>query len=84
METPGRENGTRPRGLSIGWILAAMAWFAVFQQPVWVGALSGAALGLVRTWLLPRRAGCLGCLASSMWAWALALLGGIVWVARAI
>jgi hypothetical protein len=71
-------------GLSIGWILAAVAWFSVFQQPLWLGALSGLAFGLLRWQVIRKRQGCLGCLASSIGAWPIATLGGIVWLARAI
>ena len=70
-------------GVSIGWILAAVAWFSVFQQPLWLGALSGLAFGLLRWQVIRNRQGCLGCLASSIWAWPLSALGGIVWLARA-
>ncbi len=72
------------RGLSIGWMLAGMAWASVFMQPLWVGALGGAVFSLGRALLFRRRRGCLGCLVSSGWAYPLALLGFIVWVARAI
>ena len=72
------------RGLSVGWILAGMAWSSVFQEPLWVGALSGVAFSLVRAWLVRNPTGCLGCAVSSFWAWPIALVGGIVWVARAI
>ena len=72
------------KGLSIGWILAGIAWASVFQQPLWVGALSGLAFGLIRGQVVRNRQGCLGCLVSSAWAWPLALLGGIVWAARAV
>ena len=71
-------------GVSIGWILAAIAWSSVFQQPLWVGALSGLLFGLARWQFLRKQQGCLGCLTSSAWAWPLSLLGGFVWLARAV
>jgi hypothetical protein len=71
-------------GISIGWIFAAMAWFSVFQQPLWVGLLSGLSFGVLRWQVIRKRQGCLGCFVSSIWAWPIALVGGIVWVARAI
>ena len=72
------------RGLSIGWILAGIAWASVFGEPLWVGALSGVAFSVLRWQVVRNRHDCLGCLVSSGWAWPIALLGGIVWVARAI
>jgi hypothetical protein len=71
------------RGLSIGWILAGLAWASVFNQPLWVGMLGGAAFGVSRVWLVRAQPGC-GCLVSSVWAYSIALLGFIVWLARAI
>jgi hypothetical protein len=65
-------------------MLAAIAWFSVFQQPLWAGALSGLAFGLLRWRVIHDKQGCLGCLSSSIWAWPIAILGGIVWMARAI
>lgn len=61
-----------------------MAWSSVFGEPLWVGALSGAVFGVLRWQVIRKRQGCLGCLVSSGWSWPIALLGGIVWVARAI
>ena len=71
-------------GISIGWVLAGMAWSSVFLAPLWVGALVGLAFGALRWQLIRNRTGCLGCLVSSVWAWPIALLGGIIWAARAI
>ena len=70
-------------GISIGWILAGMAWSSVFLAPLWVGALVGLAFGVLRWQLIRNRTGCSGCLVSSVWAWPIALLGGIIWAARA-
>ena len=70
--------------ISIGWILAGMAWSSVFLAPLWVGALVGLAFGVLRWQLIHNRTGCFGCLVSSVWAWPIALLGGIIWAARAI
>ena len=61
-----------------------MAWSSVSGDPLWVGALGGAVFSLLRWQVIRTRQGCLGCLVSSVWAWPIALLGGIVWFARAI
>ena len=61
-----------------------MAWSSVAHEPLWVGALGGVGFSLLRWRIVRNRQGCLGCLASSVWAWPIALLGGIVWLARAV
>ena len=40
----------RPKrgGISVGWILAGMAWGSVFQEPLWASAVYGLAFGWVR------------------------------------
>ena len=72
------------KGLSVGWMLAGMARSSVAQEPLWVEALGGAVFSMLRPLVLRGPAGCLGCLVSSFWAYPIALLGFIVWVARAI
>ena len=57
---------------------------AYFQQLVSDQALVGLAFGVLRWQLIRNRTGCFGCLGSSVWAWPIALLGGIIWAARAI
>ena len=71
------------QGLSIGWILAGMAWSSVAREPLWVGALGGVAFGIARYWLVRGRPGC-GCLVSSFWAYPIALVGFFVWLGQAI
>ena len=80
---PSRRPPTR-WGISIGWVLAGMAWASVFQEPLWLGGGLGLAFGGSRGLLIQRQQGGLGCLVSSVWAWPIALLGGVVWAARAI
>jgi hypothetical protein len=71
-------------GLSPGWMLAGMPWSSVAYEPLWIGALAGAVFSVLRWQIVRRRRGCLGCFFSSVWAWPIAGVGGLVWVAEVI
>ena len=72
------------KGLSVGWLLAGMAWSSVAQEPLWVGALGGAVFGVTRWWVVRKRKGCLGCLVSSVWSYPIALVGFFVWLGMVV